>query len=121
MSNAAGRSGLGRLIDATRWSLLGLSAALRHEAAFRQEALCAAVLIPLGLWLGDNGVERAMLAGSVLLVLVVELLNSAIEAAVDRISSEPHELAGRAKDLGSAAVMVSLVTCAAVWLLVLAS
>ena len=120
MSHPAGRTGLGRLIDATRWSLAGLTAAFRHEAAFRQEALCAAVLLPLGLWLGGSGLEKALLVASVLLVLLAELLNSAIEAAVDRISSERHELAGRAKDLGSAAVMVSLVLCAAVWLLVLA-
>ena len=115
-----GRTGFGRLIDATRWSLAGLLAAFRHEAAFRQEVLCAVLLVPLGLWLGGNGVEKAMLVASVLLVLVVELLNTAIEAAVDRISPEQHELAGRAKDIGSAAVMASLVLCAAVWLLVLA-
>jgi diacylglycerol kinase (ATP) len=120
MNRDGGRTGFGRLIDATRWSLAGLAAAFRHEAAFRQEALCAAVLLPLGVWLGGNGLEKALLVASVLMVLVVELLNSAIEAAVDRISSERHELAGRAKDLGSAAVMVSLVLCAAVWLLVLA-
>lgn len=120
MSDGQGPAGFGRLIDATRWSLAGLAAAFRHEAAFRQEAICAAVLIPLGLWFGDDALERALLVASVLLVLVVELLNSAIEAAVDRISPERHELAGRAKDLGSAAVMVSLVLCAAVWLLVLA-
>jgi diacylglycerol kinase (ATP) len=120
MSNGKGRAGPGRLIDATRWSLAGLAAAFRHEAAFRQEVLCTVLLVPLGLWLGDDGVEKAMLVASVMLVLVVELLNSAIEAAVDRISPEQHELAGRAKDIGSAAVMVSLVLCAAVWLLVLA-
>ena len=119
MTNHAGRAGIGRLIDATRWSLAGLAAAFQHEAAFRQELLCAAVLVPLGLWLGGNGLEKAMLIASVLLVLVVELLNSAIEAAVDRVSLDHHELAGRAKDIGSAAVMVSLVLCAAVWLLVL--
>lgn len=109
-----------RIVDATRYSLAGLAAAIRHEAAFRQELVLAAVFVPLGLVLGADGVERALLAGSVLLVLVVELLNSAIEAIVDRIGSERHELAGRAKDLGSAAVMLAIAAAAAVWLLVLA-
>ena len=114
-----GAGGLRRLLNATRYSLAGLAAAFRHEAAFRQELVLAAVLIPLGLALGRNGVERALLVGSVLLVLIVELLNSALEAAVDRISTEPHELAKRAKDIGSAAVMLSLASTGAVWLLVL--
>jgi diacylglycerol kinase (ATP) len=114
-----GKTGLQRLINATRYSLEGFAAAARHEDAFRQELLLAAVLVPLGLWLGGNGVERALLIGSVLMVLVVELLNSAVEAAVDRVSLEDHRLAKRAKDLGSAAVMLSLVTVAVVWLLVL--
>jgi diacylglycerol kinase (ATP) len=92
---------------------------VRHEAAFRQELLLAAVLVPVGIWLGEDGVERALLAGSVLLVLVVELLNSAVEATVDRASPEDHPLAKRAKDLGSAAVMVALAAAALVWLLVL--
>ena len=120
MSNRAARAGIGRLIDATRWSLAGLAAAFRNQAAFRQELLCAAVMLPLGLWLGGSGLEKALLIASVLLVLVVELLNSAVETAVDRVSLDHHELAGRAKDIGSAAVMVSLVLCAIVWLLVLA-
>lgn len=106
-------------MNATRYSLEGVAAAARHEAAFRQELLLAAVLVPLGLWLGRDGVERALLAGSVLMVLVVELLNSAVEATVDRVSLEEHPLAKRAKDLGSAAVMMSLVAVGAVWLLVL--
>jgi diacylglycerol kinase (ATP) len=114
-----GATGVRRLINATRYSLEGLAAAARHEAAFRQELLLAAILLPLGLWLGKDGVERALLVGSVLLVLVVELLNSAVEAAVDRISAEHHALAKRAKDLGSAAVMLSLASAAVVWLLVL--
>lgn len=117
----ANAAGLRRLIDATRYSLAGLAEAARHEAAFQQELILAAVLVPLGLWLGSGGVERALLVGSVLLVLVVELLNSALEAAVDRVSLEDHDLSKRAKDLGSAAVMLSLVNAAAVWLLVLAS
>ena len=119
MNNGARRAGVARLIDATRWSLSGLAAAFRNEAAFRQELLCAAAMVPLGLWLGANGLEKALLVASVLQVLVVELLNSAIEASVDRVSLDRHELAGRAKDMGSAAVMVSLVLCATVWLLVL--
>jgi len=114
-----GKTGVQRLINAARFSLEGLAAAARHEDAFRQELLLAAVLVPLGLWLGHDGVERALLVGSMLMVLVVELLNSAVEATVDRVSLEDHLLAKRAKDLGSAAVMLSLVTVGAVWLLVL--
>ncbi len=114
-----GKTGLARLLAATRYSLAGFAAAARHEDAFRQELILAALLLPLGLWLGRDGVERALLVGSVLLVLVVELLNSAIEATVDRISLDNHRLAKRAKDLGSAAVMLSLATVGAVWLMVL--
>lgn len=114
-----GRTGVQRVINATRYSFEGLAAAARHEDAFRQELVLAAVLVPLGLWLGADGVERALLAGSVLMVLVVELLNSAVEATVDRVSLEDHQLAKRAKDIGSAAVMMSLVTVGVVWLLVL--
>jgi diacylglycerol kinase (ATP) len=114
-----GKTGLRRLINATRYSISGLAAAARHEDAFRQELLLAAVLVPLGLWLGQTGVERALLVGSVLLVLVVELLNSAVEATVDRVSLDDHSLAKRAKDIGSAAVMLSLVNVGVIWLLVL--
>jgi diacylglycerol kinase (ATP) len=114
-----GKSGLRRLINATRYSLAGIAEAARHEDAFRQEILLAAVLVPLGLWLGHSGFARALLCGSVLLVLIVELLNSAVEATVDRISLEDHRLAKRAKDLGSAAVMLALVTTGLVWILVL--
>jgi len=114
-----GKTGLQRVFNATRYSLEGFAAAARHEDAFRQELMLAAILVPLGLWVGDDGVERALLVGSVLLVLVVELLNSAVEATVDRVSLEDHRLAKRAKDLGSASVMMSLVTVAAVWLLIL--
>ena len=114
-----GKTGLQRLINATRYSLSGLAAAWRAEDAFRQEVLLAAVMVPLGLWLGTSGVERALLVGSVLLVLMVELVNSAVEATVDRGSLDDHSLAKRAKDIGSAAVMVSLVNVAVVWLLVL--
>jgi len=114
-----GKTGIQRLINATRYSLDGLVAAARHEEAFRQELILAAVLVPLGLWLGNDGVERALMVGSVLLVLVIELLNSAVEATVDRVSLEDHRLAKRAKDICSAAVMMSLVTVGVVWLLVL--
>lgn len=112
-------SGLQRMLGATRHSLAGLAAALRHEAAFRQLALLSLILVPLGYWLGRSGVERALLAGSALLPLMVELLNAAIEAVVDRVSLERHALAGRAKDLGSAAVMVAMVIAAAVWVPIL--
>jgi diacylglycerol kinase (ATP) len=114
-----GATGLRRIVNAARFSLEGLVAAARHEAAFRQELLLAVVLVPLGLWLGASGIERALLIGSVLAVLAVELLNSGIEAVVDRISLEDHDLAKRAKDYGSAAVLMSLVMVGAVWLLVL--
>lgn len=114
-----GVTGMRRLINATRYSFSGLAAAARHEDAFRQELLLAATLVPLGLWLGANGAERALLAGSVLIVLVVELLNSAVEATVDRISLDDHRLAKRAKDIGSAAVMIALVNVALVWALIL--
>ena len=112
-------TGLRRILNATRYSLEGVAAAARHEAAFRQELLLAAALVPLGLWLGADGVERALLAGSVLMVLVVELLNSAVEAVVDRASPEHHELAKRAKDYGSAAVMIALAVAGLVWVLLL--
>ena len=111
--------GLRRIFLATRYSVEGLIAAIKGEAAFRQELALAIVLVPLGIWLGEDGAQRALLAGSVLLVLMVELLNSAVEAAVDRISEDQHPLAKLAKDLGSAAVMLSLATAALVWLLVL--
>jgi diacylglycerol kinase (ATP) len=114
-----GKTGVQRVINATRYSLEGLAAAARHEDAFRQELLLAAVLVPLGLWLGADGVERALLVGSVLMVLVVELLNSAVEAVVDRASPEHHELAKRAKDYGSAAVMIALAATGLVWVLLL--
>jgi diacylglycerol kinase (ATP) len=115
-----GASGLRRILNATRYSLEGLAAAARHEHAFRLELALVALLAPLGLWLGSSGVERALLLGSLALVLVVELVNSAVESAVDRVSLESHPLAKRAKDLASAAVMVSLAGAALVWLLVLA-
>ena len=111
--------GVTRVIRAVGASLRGLAGAFRDEAAFRQELACAVLVIPLGLWLGRNGVERALLIAPVLLILVVELINSAIEATVDRIGFERHALAGLAKDIGSAAVFMSFVLLGAVWLLVL--
>jgi len=114
-----GKTGLRRLINAFGYSMAGFQAAYRHEDAFRQEVRLALVLVPLGLYLGEDGIARALLVGSVLLVMLVELLNSAIEATVDRISLENHLLAKRAKDIGSAAVLLSLVSLAAVWGLVL--
>ncbi|MDR2625195.1 MAG: diacylglycerol kinase [Zoogloeaceae bacterium] len=108
-----------RIVRALGYSLKGFVAAFRHEAAFRQELFLVAVTLPLGLYLGKNGIERALLVGSLLLVLIVELLNSAVEAIVDKTSPEFNELAGRAKDLGSAAVMSSLISAGVVWGLVL--
>jgi diacylglycerol kinase (ATP) len=113
--------GATRLIRAMGASMRGLQGAFREEAAFRQELALAVIVIPLGLWLGHNGVERALLIAPVLLILVVELINSAIEATVDRIGFERHALAGLAKDIGSAAVLMSFLLLGAVWLLVLLS
>ena len=109
----------GRLVRAARYSFAGLRSAILGEAAFRQELVLAIVLTPLALWLGDNGVERTLMVGVLLLVLIVELVNSAIEAVVDRIGAEPHDLSRRAKDLGSAAVFISLFAVPIVWGLVL--
>lgn|SRR5690606_8455165 len=114
-----GGTGLRRIWNALRNSMDGLGAAFRHEDAFRQESLLAAALIPLTLLLPVSATGKALMVASVLLVLIVELLNSAVEATVDRISLERHPLAKRAKDIGSAAVLLSLVNAAAVWLLVL--
>ena len=115
------RKGIGpkRIIRAYFYSVQGLKAAFRHEAAFTEELLLIAVMLPLGLWLGENGMERALLVGCLFLILITELLNSAVEAVVDRIGPEHHELSGRAKDLGSAAVFLTLLNGAVVWLLVL--
>ncbi len=116
MSNPhKGRTGLERVVRATGYSLDGLRAAYSGESAFRQEFWIAAVLLPAALWVGRDWVQVALLAGSVLLVLIVELLNSGIEAAIDRVSFELHDLSKRAKDLASAAVMLSLVLCGCIW------
>ena len=111
--------GLVRIWHAFGASGRGVAGALRDEASFRQELCLAALVIPLGLWLGHGGIERALLVAPMLLILVVELMNSAIEATIDRIGFERHALAGLAKDLGSAAVFVAFVLLGAVWLLVL--
>ncbi|MBD5802527.1 Diacylglycerol kinase [Azoarcus sp. Aa7] len=114
-----GKTGLTRLFNALRYSFDGLSAAFRHEDAFRQECILAAILIPLALFMPVTGAGKALLIGSVLFVMIVELINSAIEATVDRVSLERHLLAKRAKDIGSAAVLLALVNLACVWGLVL--
>lgn len=114
-----GKQGLTRLINALGYSRDGLGAAWQNEAAFREEVLLAAIAIPLALFLGHTGVDRALMIGSILLILIVEILNSGLEAIVDKASPEKHELAKRAKDMGSAAVLLALVNAAAVWICVL--
>ncbi|MFM6992347.1 MAG: diacylglycerol kinase [Rhodoferax sp.] len=109
------RTGLNRVWHAFGYSLAGLRAGW-GETAFRQECLAAFVLVPLAFWLGRSWVEVALLAGSVLLLMVVELLNTAIETAIDRVGPEWHDLSKRAKDMGSAAVLLSLLVCAGIWL-----
>ena len=111
-----GRTGLDRFIRAAGHSIDGMQLAYRHESAFRAELGVAAVLLPSAFWLGRGWIEVALLAGSVLLVLIVELLNSGIEAAIDRVSLEIHDLSKRAKDLASAAVFLSLLLCAGIWI-----
>lgn len=110
-----GKTGIRRLINAFGYSMDGLKAAYQHEDAFRVEAWLAIVLIPLTFYLGDSAIERAMMVASMLLVVIVELVNSAIEATVDHTSLEKHKLAKRAKDIGSAAVLFSLINLAVVW------
>jgi len=112
-------TGIQRIINAAGYSWLGFKAAFKHEAAFRQELLLLLIGTPLSLYLTSDGVERSLMIGSLLLVLMVELLNSAIEAVVDRFGDEQHELSGRAKDIASAAVFVSLVNVGLIWLLIL--
>ena len=112
-------TGLMRLLNAFGNTYRGLVGAWREEAAFRQECALAVMLVPLGFWLADNGIERVLLVGPVIFVLVVELLNSAIEAAIDRIGEERHALSGLAKDMGSAAVFGSFLLLAFSWAMVL--
>jgi diacylglycerol kinase (ATP) len=108
-------TGLRRIVRATLFSMAGIKAAWRGEAAFRQECGLAAVMIPAAFWVGETGIERVLLIAPVLLVLIVELLNSAVEAVVDRVGPERHELSGRAKDMGSAAVLISLILTLMIW------
>ncbi len=111
--------GIKRIVNACFFSIAGFKAVWKHEEAFRQEVLLFVVSTPLALWLTDNGIERVLLIGSIIAVLIVELLNSAVEAAIDRIGFEHHELSGRAKDIGSAAVSLSLILAAMTWALIL--
>ena len=121
MSNEfKGRTGIDRIVRAAGHSLSGLRLAYEGESAFRQELWLAVVLLPAAFWLGRGWVQIALLAGSVLLVMIVELLNSGIEAVVDRVSYDWHELSKRAKDLGSAAVLLSLLLCGGIWAAALA-
>ncbi len=115
----SGNTGIKRIIKAMVYSWQGMRAAYLHEEAFRQELLLALILLPIGFFLGDNGVEKALLIGSVILLPLVEILNSALEAVVDRFGEELHELSGRAKDMGSAAVFLAIVNLVTVWVLVL--
>lgn len=111
--------GARQLLAALGWSLQGLRAAWQHESAFRLESYLALVLVPMGVWLGDGAAEKTILAGSILLVLAGELVNSAIEAIVDMASPEYHQLAGRAKDMGSAAVLLLIVHAGVCWTIIL--
>lgn len=113
------KANFSRIVRATGYSMQGLKAAYKYEAAFRQEVWFAIVLLPLAFLLGDGAIEKVLLSGSVLLILVTELLNSAVESVVDRIGSEYHELSGRAKDIGSAAVFMAMVLTGLTWFLIL--
>ncbi|MDZ7829471.1 MAG: diacylglycerol kinase [Halofilum sp. (in: g-proteobacteria)] len=114
-----GYTGIKRLVHAAKFSMQGLAACFRHESAFRQETALMVVAIPLGLWLGENGLERAVLVAVVLLIPIVELLNTGVEYVVDRFGSEMNDLSGRAKDVGSAAVLLSIILAIVVWVLIL--
>ena len=115
----SGNTGLTRIIKAAGYSWQGIKATFKYEAAFRQEVALAVVLIPLAIWLGENAIQMALMISSVLLVMLVEILNSAIEATIDRHGDEQHTLSGRAKDMGSAAVMFALIYLMVIWLGVL--
>ena len=114
-----GKTGFKRLINAFGYSINGTLAAFKHEDAFRQEVILSAILIPLALYLGQTEIEQALMIASIILVIIVELLNSSVEATVDRISVKRHKLAKRAKDIGSAAVFFSLINAAVIWFLIL--
>jgi diacylglycerol kinase (ATP) len=111
-----GRTGIDRVVRATGYSMTGLQLAYRGESAFRQEFWAAVVLVPLAFWVGRTWIETSLLIGSVMMMLIVELLNSAVEAAIDRVSFELHDLSKRAKDMASAAVMLSVMLCGGVWI-----
>ena len=113
------KANFARIIRAACYSMKGLKSAYLNEAAFRQEVWLSIILIPLVFWLGNDAIEKVLLLGSVFIVLIAELLNSAVESVVDRIGSEYHELSGRAKDIGSAAVFVTMVLCVLTWGLIL--
>jgi diacylglycerol kinase (ATP) len=115
-----GKTGLRRLANAFGYSVAGTFAAFKHEDAFRQEVILATILAPAAIYYGETAIEQALMIGSLLLIIIVELLNSSIEATVDRISVKHHKLAKRAKDIGSAAVFFSLVNAAVIWFLILA-
>ena len=119
MSEYFENKGALRALRALRYSLAGLRQCYKYESAFRQEIAITLIVVPLGLWLGQGGVEKALLVSSWMLVLIVELLNSAIEAAIDRFGDEQHKLSGRAKDIASAAVFVSISLAVLVWALIL--
>ena len=114
-----GKTGIKRLANAFKYSVAGTLAAFKHEDAFRQEVILSTILIPLAIYLGQTAIEQALMITSILLIIIVELLNSSVEATVDRISVKRHKLSKRAKDIGSAAVFFSLVNAAVVWFLIL--
>jgi diacylglycerol kinase (ATP) len=114
-----GKTGIKRLANAFTYSVAGTLAAFKHEDAFRQEVFLSAILIPLAIYLGQTAIEQALMIASILLIIIVELLNSSVEATVDRISVKRHKLSKRAKDIGSAAVFFSLVNAAVIWFLIL--
>ena len=114
-----GKTGIKRLANAFTYSVAGTLAAFKHEDAFRQEVILSIILIPLAIYLGQTTIEQALMISSILLIIIVELLNSSVEATVDRISVKRHKLSKRAKDIGSAAVFFSLVNAAVIWFLIL--
>lgn len=114
-----GTTGIKRIINAFGYSFIGIKAAFKHESAFRQEVAAFIIMFPLSFWVGQTAVERALLIGSLFLVLIAELANSAIEAIVDRVGHEHHELSGRSKDIGSAVVLVSILNSTTIWGLII--
>lgn len=114
-----GYTGIKRLVYAAKYSMQGITACFKHESAFRQETVLVLVAIPLALWLGETGLERAVMVAVVLLIPIVELLNTGVEYVVDRFGGELHDLSGRAKDVGSAAVLLSIILAIVVWVLIL--